>query len=119
MIKRDKHIDLCKMSNFCFLIFAMMFLSCRNNDGLESEYLLAGNNQADLEEVINHYKDTGEKEKLAATIFLIKNMPEHAGVKGIFLDEIKNIYENIVQLNNHGNTDFGFLDRIVKNKVKV
>ncbi|MCF8359311.1 MAG: transglutaminase-like domain-containing protein [Prolixibacteraceae bacterium] len=99
------------------MIFAIMFLSCRNNDGLESEYLLAGNNQADLEEVINHYKDTGEKEKLAATIFLIKNMPEHAGVKGIYSDEIKNIYENIVLLNDHGIREFKFLDSIAKIKV--
>lgn len=35
----------------------------------------AGNNRAELEKVIEHYKTTGEKQKLEATYFLIANMP--------------------------------------------
>lgn len=35
----------------------------------------AGTNRAELENVINHYKETGEKQKLEAAYFLIANMP--------------------------------------------
>lgn len=35
----------------------------------------AGTNRAELENVINHYKKTGEKQKLEAAYFLIANMP--------------------------------------------
>ncbi|MFL5245366.1 MAG: hypothetical protein ACJ8FY_24995 [Gemmataceae bacterium] len=45
----------------------------------------AGTNRAELEKVFRHYQNAGDKEKLEAAYFLIRNMPGHAYVvTGLF-----------------------------------
>lgn len=63
--------------NYILLLFtAVMLLGC-SNDAMYLKYALrsAGENRAELEKVLDHYKN--DKLKLAAAKYLIANMPAH------------------------------------------
>lgn len=59
----------------CILIFCALFFSCKNRTDLDIALTLAGDNRAELEQVLNHYKHDTLKYKAAR--FLIENMPGH------------------------------------------
>ena len=67
------------MLNFSrlYCIFLLFMFSCQHDKLLESALQLAGNNRSELEYVIDYYKETGDRQKLDAAKFLIKNMPGH------------------------------------------
>ena len=72
----------------CILILSILFSACSKDDSLlEQSLVLAGKNRVELEKVLHHYAN--EPEKLAASRFLIENMPEHYSYKG---KEIINYY---------------------------
>ena len=60
----------------CF-VFPFSLFSCQQDMALESALQMAGNNRSELEYVLAHYKATGDRQKLKAAEFLIKNMTHH------------------------------------------
>ena len=72
-----------------FILYLILFLAaCTTQSPLEYALDFAGANRAELESVLDHYKD--DPEKLAAAQFLIENMPAHVSYNG---DEINKYYE--------------------------
>ena len=76
----------------CLLLFlSSLCISCTSHDSdatlLEDALEFAGDNRGELERVIDHYKDDGEKQEAAK--FLIRNMPHYYSYKGWQLDSIK------------------------------
>jgi hypothetical protein len=65
-----------KMKEFSiFLILAFLLFSCNYQpQDVKNVLDAAGGNRGELEKVINHYKKTGDKEKLKAAYFLIGNL---------------------------------------------
>lgn len=61
--------------------------SCSQNDRLEYALRFAGDNRAELETVLEHYKDSGLKYNAAC--FLIENMPHCFAYVGWQLDSVK------------------------------
>ena len=61
------------------LLPAIFFLSScfRTPSPLEQALEIAGNNRPELEEVLAHYKNEGDVQKLEAARYLIENMPWH------------------------------------------
>lgn len=72
----------------CGLLFILLLLSsCANNHRLNGALELAGGNRGELEKVLEHYKDSGEKYNAAC--FLIENMPKCYSYKGWLLDTLR------------------------------
>ncbi|MEG0464783.1 transglutaminase domain-containing protein [Bacteroides sp.] len=72
-----------------FLLLGIMLLSaCRSSvdDRLENALDFAGDNRAELEKVLVHYKN--DSLKLLAAKFLIENMPAYYTYKGTLLDSM-------------------------------
>jgi hypothetical protein len=68
------------MKLLIFLILSFL-VSCNNHhENMQQVLLMAGNNQSELQKVIDHYK--GKAEKLQATEFLISNMPNKNSLDG-------------------------------------
>lgn len=72
---------------FLFLvILASTIASCdreRSSGPTLAEALrYAGDNRGEMEKVLNHYNNAGDKQKKAAAEFLIRNMPGHISVSG-------------------------------------
>ncbi len=64
-----------------FLFFILMATSCTETPDKVLEVIKqAGTNENELFKVINHYKHSGEKQKLKAAYYLIANMEEKVGV---------------------------------------
>lgn len=53
-------------------LLCVMLLSCNSNDYLQHSLDYAGNNRAELEKVLYHYKDDNQKHE--AAVFLISNI---------------------------------------------
>jgi len=71
------------------LFSSLLFTACKEEDRqLRSVLRYAGDNRAELEKVLDHYKD--DPEKLAAAKFLIVNMPGHDSFYG---DQIEQFYK--------------------------
>lgn len=69
----------------------------------------AGDNRAELEKVLSHYKD--EPQKLQAAKFLIANMPYYHAYKGPEIDSLKEVLKGVI-------VDNGFIEDSVKNRWK-
>ena len=69
----------------------------------------AGENNAELEKVLSHYKN--EPLKLRATKFLLANMPYYYAYKGWEIDTLKDVLRDVIK-------DDGFIEDSVKNKWK-
>lgn len=73
------------------LLFIPLFVSILACNKLpkevEKSLRAAGQNRKNLEEVINHYRKTGERKKLKATYFLIANMKDKFSVEGNILNQ--------------------------------
>ncbi|MCR4558462.1 MAG: hypothetical protein K5685_00105 [Bacteroidales bacterium] len=78
-----------------FLIFLFsLFASCFDAESdLEIALDLAGENRAELEKVLAHYKN--DPEKLAAAKFLIENMPYHYSYR---TNEIEKYYDKALKI---------------------
>lgn len=72
----------------CGLLLVILLLgSCMDNYRLSNALKLAGKNRRELEKVLAHYKDSGEKYNAAC--FLIENMPKYYSYEGWLLDTLK------------------------------
>lgn len=101
-----------------FLIIPLLIFGCNKNRKAANEVLaLAKNNKTELEKVINHYKNKGDKEKLEAAYYLIINMKDKFSLEGKPLDIYFKIYEDILNLYNSGITDNDILDSITEVKI--
>jgi hypothetical protein len=75
------------MKKILFITSCLLcLLSCKNKPSITEALYRSGDNKLEIEKVINHYKQTGEEEKLEALYFLLANMPEKFGLDG---DEVK------------------------------
>jgi hypothetical protein len=94
-----------KTKVFIYFFFLVAFLLACNNSPyskeLERALRTAGNNRAELEKALNHYKKDDLKYK--ATIFLIENMTHHYQFDSPALQHYFKTIDSIFQLG--GNTD--------------
>lgn len=79
------------MKNRFFLILLLVCAGCSNNSNLKQALNLAGENRAELEKVLKHYKK--DPEKLKAARFLIENMPGHLGQDVSVLERMQPVYD--------------------------
>lgn len=78
----------------CVWLGVLLFLTaCTHNRRLEYALDFAGENRAELEKVLEHYKDSGLK--YDAACFLIENMPRYYSYTGDELDSIKVVQAGI------------------------
>jgi len=75
----------------------------------------AGSNRVELEKVINHYKTTGEKEKLKAAYFLIGNMEHKYGRYGDFPKKYYSVFKYLHKLYIE-KTDQDTINKIIKHQ---
>lgn len=74
---------MCKYS----LLLLLLLVSCQQNSRLSDALEFAGDNRKELEKVLVHYKDSGQKYDAAR--FLIENMPIYYSYTGAELDSAK------------------------------
>ena len=83
-MKRNQISDL-------WYVFLLLFCACSPDTALEKALQEAGTNRAELEKVLEHYRE--EPEKLQAAQFLIENMPYHYYYehkdRGVTLDNLQ------------------------------
>ena len=99
---------------FLLLFIASCSLS-HTDDQLERALVLAGDNRTELEKVLRHYAD--DSLKLAATRFLIENMPYYYTYAGALVDSI---YIALEQVYNSGSFDkdrFAYLQSLPYRKL--
>src|SRR5574344_2237332 len=83
-----------KIATILLLFFTLLFTSCDTNRSyLRYALRMAGDNRAQLEAVLEHYKE--DPEKYAAACYLIENMPEHYSYRG---DDILRYYEKALPI---------------------
>lgn len=77
-------------------VFIVLFcmLSCGRNAALRYALKSAGDNRAELEKVLRHYKD--EPEKLAAAHYLIEGLPAHYSYQGTEIEQYYDIAARIL-----------------------
>ncbi|MCX6327690.1 MAG: discoidin domain-containing protein [Bacteroidia bacterium] len=95
------------IKQFSFILLqVLLFCSC-NHPPRDVRMILnmAGENRPELEKVIDHFKESGNKEKLKAAYFLIGNMVDKYGMDG---NEIRK-YDQI----------FEILDSLKRNKILI
>jgi len=120
MMKKTYQIlgDLMIRKGFFTILVLLMIFSCNNNSKKIDEVLkLAKTNRSELEKVINHYKEIGDKEKLKATYFLIENMEGKYSLEGKVLDKYFKIYEDILKAYGSGIKNLEVLDSIAHVKL--
>ncbi len=106
------------MKPWFVLILLVISVSCKfNSSPIEKTLVSANANRKELETVISHYKQIGDKEKLEAAYYLIANMKDKYSLEGESLDVYFQIYEDILKLYNSGIKDYKVLDSIVKIKI--
>ncbi|SDW82677.1 hypothetical protein SAMN05444411_102256 [Lutibacter oricola] len=86
-------------------IFILLFIysNFALSQTLQEALLQAGDNKNNLTVVLEHYKNTGEKVKLEAAVFLIKNMPSHESQKYEWVD----YNDTIIPFSEFDYDDFG------------
>lgn len=89
------HIKNKLMKYFNLFLVLFVFASCgtpkfKQPENVTEVLKLAGDNKAELEKVIQHYKETGEVIKEEAAYFLIGNMKDHSYVKYQLVDTAGN-----------------------------
>lgn len=99
-------------------LLGLFLISCTDtSQKVKYTLTLSGNNRRELEKVINHYKQVGDKEKLKAAYYLIANMKDKYSLEGKPLEVYFKIYEDILKLYNSGIKNHKVLDSIVKVKI--
>ena len=84
-------------SLYCIIVI-FLFTACHSllDKQLEQALSFAGTNRGELEKVLIHYADTPEK--LAATQFLIMNMPGHTGVDSSDIKRMQLVYDKHAEI---------------------
>lgn len=85
------------MKSTFVLLIPLFLLSCNRIPDKVNQVLALSTNRAALEEVIEHYKKTGEKDKLKAAYFLIGNMQDKYYIEGEEIhhyDSIFNVFSS-------------------------
>ena len=75
----------------CFLL--SMFSSCHSR--LQDALKAAGENRAELERVLDHFRNDPDTLKYSAAKFLIENMPYHYTYKGESMAQFQQAYRLI------------------------
>lgn len=88
------------------ILILMLCTACAHNARLEYALEFAGENRAELEKVLTHYKDSGLK--YDAACFLIENMPRYYTYVGDELDSVKAAKATVIEKD--------YLDEKLKNK---
>lgn len=68
----------------CLIVFAVLAVCSCSYDQVDVALRLAGDNRSELERVLRYFEKTGDKEKIAASRFLIGNMPWHKSMRGAY-----------------------------------
>lgn len=68
----------------CLIVFATLVAFSCSYDQVDVALRLAGDNRSELERVLRYFEKTGDKEKIAASRFLIGNMPGHKSMRGAY-----------------------------------
>lgn len=101
----------CLKITFWVILYAILAISCAEGENKRIELALqyAGKNRAELEKVLQYYKN--EPEKLKAAKFLIVNMPYYYMYTGWEIDTLKHVMKEAIPLK-------GFILKEVKEKWK-
>lgn len=75
------------MKNYIWIFGLLLLCSCANNHRLNVALELAETNRGELEKVLLHYKDSGQK--YDAACFLIENMTKCYSYKGWLIDTLR------------------------------
>ena len=70
-----------RWNNCLWAIFLLLLSSC-GSDRLEQALRLSGDNRPELESVLAHYRQSGDREAMRAAEFLIAGMPGHCSLSG-------------------------------------
>lgn len=81
----------------CFCIVALaavqlLFSSCGYDAGVRKALRMSGENREALESVLEHYRESGDKEAYDVACFLIREMPEH----GTYISEELTRYQTAI-----------------------
>ena len=68
----------------CLIVFATLVAFSCSYDQVDVALRMAGENRGELERVLEYFEKTGDKEKIAASRFLIGNMPGHKSMRGAY-----------------------------------
>lgn len=68
----------------CLIVFATLVAFSCSYDQVDVALRMAGENRGGLERVLEYFEKTGDKEKIAASRFLIGNMPGHKSMRGAY-----------------------------------
>src|SRR5690606_5424119 len=88
---------------FIFNALFLLFVSCAERSDIELSLQLSGENLHELEQVLTHYQQEGDREKLAAARFLIGNMQDKKAVINRSNTPFLKILDRIDSLWEHGN----------------
>ena len=65
-----------------FVLAGLLCCGCRDGFTVRQALERAGENRPQLEAVLEHFKESGDREKYLAAEYLIKNMPGHKSMTG-------------------------------------
>ena len=68
----------------CLIVFTALAVCSCSYDQVDVALRMAGENRSELERVLEYFEKTGDKEKIAASRFLIGNMPGHKSMRGAY-----------------------------------
>lgn len=72
--------------NITTVLVSLLLTLTSCNDRATETLSLAGQNQTELLEVIDHYAKNGDQHKQEAAMFLIENMKNHSYVESVAID---------------------------------
>jgi len=82
------------------LLSVIVLFGCNSNEKKAEQIMNdAGNNRKELEKTIEHYKKTGDKEKLDAAYFLIENMQNKYGQYSEIVISYYSVFESLKKFN--------------------
>src|SRR5690606_3734091 len=90
---------------FIFNALFLLFVSCAERSDIELSLQLSGENLHELEQVLTHYQQEGDREKLAAARFLIGNMQDKKAVINRSNTSFLKILDRIDSMREHGNAE--------------
>lgn len=78
------------------IIIIVVFFSCTSSDFLQQSLDYAGNNRAELEKVLHHYKDDNQKHE--AAVFLISNIGGRYATVGERVDGFHHFIDSVYRI---------------------
>lgn len=102
---------------YLLLIICLSFYSCSKPSVLEHALLFSGDNQSELEKVLNYYNEKPEDSlKYKAACFLIENLPYHFYYEGESIERFKEAYQ---QVKKDGLLGQDAINQVVRNGVGI